>query len=84
MATITVNGNTLNPEALDLVSRNAKDSNFIYIQGYHDLDTEEKQQLAEMDVEIQEYVAEYTYLCRYTLEDLERVRALSFVRTANM
>lgn len=84
MATITVNGNTLNPEAPDLVSRNAKDSNFIYIQGYHDLDTEEKQQLAEMDVEIQEYVAEYTYLCHYTPEDLERVRALSFVRTANM
>jgi serine protease AprX len=84
MATITVNGNTINPEATNHVSRNAKNSNFIYIQGYHDLDIEEKRQLAKMDVEIQEYVAEYTYLCRYTPEDLERIRAVPFVRTANM
>lgn len=84
MATITVNGNTIDPEATDFVSRSSKDSNFIYIQGHHDLDIEEKRQLAALHVEIQEYVAEYTYLCRYTPEDLERIRALPFVRTANM
>lgn len=84
MATITVNGNTIDPEATSHESRNAKESNFIYIQGHHDFDIEEKRQLAEMDVEIQEYVAEYTYLCRYTPVELERIRALPFVRTANM
>ena len=84
MATITVNGNTINPEVTDYVSQDAKGYDFIYIQGYHDLSIEEKRQLAEMEVEIQEYVAEHTYLCRYTPEDLERFRALPFVRTANM
>ena len=84
MATITVNGNTINPEATDYVSQDAKGSNFIYIQGYHDLDIEEKKDLAKLKVEIQEYVAEHTYLCRYTPEDLERLQALPFVRTANM
>lgn len=84
MTTITVNGNTINPEVAEYVSRDSKDSNFIYIQGYHDLEVEEKQLLAEMDVEIQEYVAEYTYLCRYTPEDLEQIRALRFVKTANV
>ena len=84
MATVTVNSNTINPEATNYVSRHAKDSNFIYIQGYHDLGIEEKRQLANMAVEIQEYVAEYTYLCRYTPEDLERIQALPFVRIANM
>ncbi len=84
MATITVNRNTIDPEATNNVSQNAKGSNFIYIQSYHDLDIEEKEQLAKMDVEIQEYVAEYTYLCRYTPEDLGRLQALPFVGTANM
>lgn len=84
MATITVNGNTINPEAKSNVSPNAKDSNFIYIQGYHDLEIAEKQHLAQMDVEIQEYIAEFTYLCRYTPEDLEPIRKLPFVKTANM
>lgn len=84
MATITVNGNTINPAAADYVSRDAKGYDFIYIQAHHDLSIDEKRQLAEMDVEIQEYVSKHTYLCRYTPDDLERLRALTFVRTANM
>ncbi|MCJ1282094.1 hypothetical protein MMC26_001417 [Xylographa opegraphella] len=84
MAIITVNGNTINPEATGYVSGNAKDSNFIYVQSYHDLNIDEKWQLAKAGVEIQEYVAEYTYLCRYTPEDLEPIRAMTFVRSANV
>lgn len=84
MATITVNGNTINPGATEYVSRDAKDSNFIYVQGYHDLAIEEKGQLAALGVEIQEYISEYTYLCRYTPEDLRQIQDLSFVRAANM
>jgi hypothetical protein len=84
MATITINGNTLDPEDTANVSKDAKDFNFIYVQGHNDLQVEEKQKLAELKVEIQEYVAEYTYLCRYKPEDLEKIRKLSFVRTANV
>lgn len=76
MATITINGNTLDPEAKANVSKDAKDFNFIYVQGHNDLQVEEKQKLAQLKVEIQEYVAEYTYLCRYKPEDLEDTKAL--------
>ena len=84
MATVTVNGNTIDPETPNYVSPDAGDSNFILVQGHHDLVPEEKRQLASMGVEIQEYVAEYTYLCRYEPENLEPIRALPFVRTANV
>ena len=84
MATVTVNGNTIDPDTPNYVSPDAKESNFILIQGHHDLVPEEKLQLASMGVEIHEYVAEYTYLCRYEPKDLEQIRTLPFVRTANM
>lgn len=84
MATITVNGNSINPTDTNRTSRDAKDSNFIYVQCYHDLSIEDKRRMIDMGVEIQEYVSEYTYLCRYLPDDLERIRALSFVRTANV
>lgn len=84
MATITINGNTLDPEDTANVSEDANGFNFIYVQGHNDLKVEEKQELADMNVEIQEYVAEYTYLCRYEPRDLEKIRQLSFVRAANM
>jgi hypothetical protein len=84
MASITINGNTIDPEAPEHMSKDAKDSNFIYIQGYQDLEIHQKQQLAIMGVEVQEYVSEHTYLCRYVPVNLERIRALGFVKTANM
>ena len=84
MATVTVNGNTIDPEAPNNVAPDAGDSNFILIQGHHDLIPEEKSQLASMAVDIQEYVAEYTYLCRYEPKNLESIRALPFVRNANV
>ncbi|KPM43300.1 hypothetical protein AK830_g3275 [Neonectria ditissima] len=84
MATITVNGNTIDPEVTANVSEDAQESNFIYIQGHNDLRIEEKQELVKLRVQILEYVAEYTYLCRYEREDLERIRALTFVKAANI
>ncbi|KAL8743921.1 MAG: hypothetical protein Q9184_008057, partial [Pyrenodesmia sp. 2 TL-2023] len=55
------------------ITHNAEDSNFNYIQGHQDLFIEEKRQLADMDVEIQEYAAEYTYTAtrRRTLSGYE-------------
>ena len=84
MASITVNGNTIDPEAAQNVSTNARDSNFILIQGQHVLSIEEKQILEEQGVLIQEYVAECTYLCRYEPDDLQTLQSLPFVRTANV
>lgn len=84
MAAITVNGNTINPESENFVSDNSKGSNFIYIQGFHNLKTEEKQQLAQLHVEIAEYVSEYTYLCRYEPDDIKRLQELPFVKASNM
>lgn len=84
MAAITVNGNTINPESDKFVSDNSKGSNFIYVQGFHDLTTEEKQQLAQLHVEIAEYVSEHTYLCRYEPDDIKRLQELPFVKASNM
>jgi serine protease AprX len=84
MASITVNGNTIDPAAAHNVSPHARDSNFILIQGQHVLSVDEKQILEKKGVLIQEYVAEYTYLCRYEPDDLQTLRSLPFVRTANV
>lgn len=84
MAAITVNGNTINPESDKFVSDNSKGSNFIYVQGFQDLTTEEKQQLAQLRVEIAEYVSEHTYLCRYEPDDIKRLQELPFVKASNM
>lgn len=84
MASITVNGNTIDPTEAQFVSRDAKHSNFIIVQGTHDLSATEKNDLADLHVEIQEYVAEHTYLCRYEPENIQRIQALDFVRAANV
>ena len=84
MATITVNGNTITPEAADTISENAVESNFIYIQGFDDLTVDQKEELASLHVQIQEYVAEFTYLCRFEPDSLDRLRGLTYIRAANV
>lgn len=84
VTSITVNGNTINPSSTAHVSEDAKGRNFIYIQGYHDLTIEEKDALFRLEVQILEYVAEFTYLCRYEPEDLQRIQSLDFVKAANV
>lgn len=73
MAIITINGNSLDPDAptlgvLNLVQETAKGSNYILIQTTSPLTKEIKKELAEKQVKIQEKVSEDTYLCEYELE----------------
>lgn len=84
MATITVNGNTVDRGTEGIFTPDAKSSNFILLQGHAPLSVEEKDIVKVLGVQIQEYVAENTYLCRYVPEDLEELRQLSFVNTANV
>lgn len=98
MASITVNGNTIAPTGLpgegwtvnandqDYVESapNAKGSNFILLQVERVLTVAEKGILADHHVAIQEYVAENTFLCRYEPNDLQFLRLLPFVVTAEV
>lgn len=98
MASITVNGNTIvpigstgeewtvnaNDQGKVRSAPDAKDSNFILVQVDRVLTIAEKGVLADHQVEIQEYVAEKTFLCRYEPDDLEALRLLPFVVTADM
>jgi serine protease AprX len=91
MARITINGITLDPlarpEALiaaGLRSTDASTSDHILIQTGEPLGGEQRAQLTDAGVEIQEYVPESTYLCRYAPADLERIRALPFVTWADV
>ena len=73
MSIISINGNSLDPNAptlraFNLVQDTAKSSNYILVQTNSPLTKEIKKGLAEKHVEIQEKVSEDTYLCRYTPE----------------
>jgi serine protease AprX len=85
MSNITINGNTVNPEALpDGVPESAEKTNFILVQGHNDFSAAQKLALEKLEVEIQEYVARYTYLCRYKPADLERIRKQPYVKNVTM
>ncbi|KAL9575359.1 hypothetical protein ACKAV7_000157 [Fusarium commune] len=82
MAGITINGNTINPAVVAGVPQTAKGTNFILIQSKEqDLSLEQKLELEDdFHVDIQEYVAKRTYLCRYEKEDLEVLRKLDYIK----
>lgn len=86
MVNITINGNTVNTNELPAeLPQTAAKTNFILIQTYNrDLNSTEKLELADLDVDMQEYVAQFTYLCRYEKEDLEPIRAKRFVKSVTM
>lgn len=91
MASITINGITLDPKAQEpavrafgLASRDASKSNFILIQTTSPLTKAQRAELEGKGVEILEYVPETTYLCRYEPADLETLRALPYVTWANV
>jgi PleD family two-component response regulator len=87
MADITVNRNSLELSLEDIElnrrSRDATTTNYIFLQGFEILSNHQKAQLDSLDVQIQEYISDKTYLCRYTGNDLETLRALPFVRVVN-
>lgn len=75
MTTITINGNSLDPQAptvtlraFGLVQETAKDSDYILIQTNCPLTKDVKKQLADNQVELQEKVSEDAYLCAYKPE----------------
>lgn len=89
MPVITINGNTLDPEAptlqtFGLVQETAKDSNYILIQTDGPLTKDIKRTLADKAVDIQQKVSDDTYLCGYKPDDLSEIRDLPFVTYANV
>lgn len=91
MARITLNGVSIDPlvqarslQAAEIESADAADSNYILIQAKAPLNPEQHEQLAALGVEIQEYVPENTYLCRYASTDLTPIRELPFVAWVNV
>lgn len=91
MARITFNGVSIDPlaqaqglRAASLESADAADSNYVLIQTDGPLKPEQRSQLSDLDVDVQEYVPENTYLCRYAPKDLTPIRGLPFVLWANV
>lgn len=90
MATITINGITLDPltpprapaAAAMLAALSPNDASHfdcILVQTTHALNREEKERLEGAGASILEYVPEDTYLCHFPPSDLATVRALPFV-----
>ncbi|KAJ3533474.1 hypothetical protein NM208_g7968 [Fusarium decemcellulare] len=85
MSTIQLNGNALNLEKLsDDVPKDARNTNFILVQGYRDLSPGEKQKLEDNKVKILEYVSRHTYLCRYEPTDLSLIRSMGAVENVSV
>ena len=73
MAIITINGNSVDPDAptlrtFGLTQETAQDSDYILIQTNSPLTKDIKKELAEKQVVIQEKVSDDTYLCGYKPE----------------
>lgn len=89
MAPVTINGYTLYPDPREdgrpseWVSEDVQHTNYICMQGYDLVNDEQKEQLGGLGVSIQRYVGSNTYLCRYSLKELEPLRELPFVRYVN-
>ncbi|WP_354638424.1 S8 family serine peptidase [Kitasatospora camelliae] len=91
MARITINGVTVDPlvqsaelASADLVAEDASASDHLLVQTTHVPTEDERRQLADLGVEIHEYVPDSTYLCGYRPADLAAVRALPFVAWADV
>lgn len=93
MATITINGITLDPlapprapaaEAMlaALSPDDVSHSDYILVQTTHPLNREEKERLQGAGASILEYVPEDTYLCHFPPSNLATVSALPFVSWA--
>jgi hypothetical protein len=89
MATITINGITVDPDAPHaavaggvFADANAAGTDYILVQTKEPLTDEQKQKLKDLGADIMEYVPEETYICHYAPSDLAPVRALPFVSLA--
>jgi hypothetical protein len=91
MATITINGVSLDPlaqapalAAQGLVADDASKSDYILIQTKQPLDAAQKAQLDGLGAKVLEYVPQSTYVAYYKPSDLSAIRALPFVAWANV
>jgi serine protease AprX len=89
MATITINGISVDPEAphpavaaAALASPDTSDTDYILVQTSEPLTDAQKQELKGAGADIVEYVPEDTYICYYPPVDLTPVRTLPFVAIA--
>ena len=90
MATITINGVTLDPSAqtaalrsVKLLSADAKDSDYLLVQTKGPLSKEQRADLEKAGAKILEFVPQDTYVCHYPGTDLKKVRDLPFVTWVN-
>jgi serine protease AprX len=90
MATITINGITLDPTAQSvalasakLLSADAKDSDYLLVQTKGPLTKDQRAALEKTGAKISEYVPQDTYVCHYPGTDLKKIRALPFVTWVN-
>lgn len=85
MATITINGHSIDPIAnsTPLPPGYDSQSNYILIQTNPSLTDERRVELAALGVTILEYVPRYSYLCRYEKSDLQPIRSLPYVSWAH-
>lgn len=86
MATITINGNSLDPvsqqtefESLGLESVDASASDYILLQTKTPLSKEQRTELAGKQVTILEYVPDDSYIAYYPPKDLTPIKQLPFV-----
>lgn len=91
MATITINGNSLDPlaqqpalEVLGLDSPDTSQSAYILLQTQGPLTKEQKAQLKGLGVNVLEYVPDDSYIAYYPPEDLTPVRQLPYVAWAGV
>ncbi|KAG8525210.1 uncharacterized protein KY384_008854 [Bacidia gigantensis] len=91
LKTIEIQGNSLEPTEqgpdLPLTPRDAEDARgtkHILIQSRGLLNTDQKLELQSLGVHIQTYVAESTYLCEYSPDDLAVLRAKNYILYANV
>lgn len=66
-----------------VTSTDEKDTRYLLLQVRSELDAHERAQLEQLGVELLQFVPDDTYLCRFDVGELNKVRALEFVTWAN-
>ena len=88
MTTITLNGNVVRPatqqEGGSQFAADASHSNYILVHCVNRLNNEQYDDLKRLQVNVLQYIATNTYLCRFLPTELEEIRRLTFVEYANV
>jgi hypothetical protein len=66
-----------------VIANEQKDTRYLLLQVRSELDAQQRAQLEQLGVEVLQFVPDDTYLCRFDVGELTRVRALEFVTWAN-